>query len=122
MILSPPATVKLGRVEITGMELYADRIEVELEEEARPLASPNAFTWRGQRYGVVRVLRAWQDAGFADGGQRRHRWWERRHRNYFRVQTESGEIWDLYLDRGGGRQWYLSRRWEAGEGIGEGLR
>ena len=101
------------------MELYADRIEVELEEEAPVLPGPKAFTWSGQRYVVVRTLRVWQDASFPDRLRRRHRWWERRHRNYFRVQTESGETWDLYLDRGGGRQWYLSRRWEAGEGIGE---
>ncbi len=98
------------------MELYADRIEVELEEGVRALARPRSFVWRGERHVVTRILDAWYDAGFADPLRRKHSWWERRHRNYFRVQTESGEVWDIYLDRGGGkRQWYLSRRWKPGE-------
>ena len=98
------------------MELYADRIEVELEKGVRALARPRAFVWRGQRYEVARILDAWHDAGFAGQLRTKHGWWDRRHRNYFRVETESGEVWDIYLDRSGRkRQWYLSHRWESGE-------
>lgn len=99
------------------MELYADRIQVEMDDQPRALPAPRAFTWRGQRYPVVRILRTWHDVGFADRG-RPHRWWERRRRTYFRLQTESGDTWDIYLDRGGqGRRWYLSRRWRPGEKV-----
>ncbi len=93
------------------MDLLSEPIEVELRDEPGVLVRPCAFTWRGRRYGIVRLLEVWTDAGFADPGGRRKHWWERRHRNYYRVETEEGDVWDLYLDRSGRRRrWFLSRR------------
>ena len=81
------------------MELYADRIEVDMDDQPHALPAPRAFVWRGHCYQVVKVLRTWHDAGFANRG-RQQRWWERRHRTYFRVQTYNGHTCDIYLDRG----------------------
>jgi len=98
------------------MELYADPIEVELDESRRVLAGPKTFVWREQRYVVERIIKMWSDSSRPDQRRRKHGWWERRHRDYFRVQTESGEVWDIYRDRGGRRRlWYLSRRWDPSE-------
>ena len=97
------------------MELYSEAIEVELDETRSPQA-PRAFVCRGVRQEVAEVLTLWADAGFADPGRRQHQWWERRRRNYYRVRTTTGEVWELYLDRSGGRRrWFAGRRWEAGE-------
>ncbi|HEY3398728.1 MAG TPA: DUF6504 family protein [Armatimonadota bacterium] len=98
------------------MDIYAEPIFVEVRADQPVLPAPRAFVWRGQRYEVVRLLELWTDAGRADRSARRHGWWERHHRNYFRVETQGGETWDLYLDRSGGRRmWFVSRRWNAGE-------
>lgn len=99
------------------MQLYADRIEVEMDDGPRALPAPRAFLWRGGRYRVVKVVKAWHNVGFADR-RRRHGWLERRRRTYFRLQTENGDTWDIYLDRGGkGRHWYLARRWGPDEQV-----
>ena len=96
------------------MDLYSEPIEVELPAD-RVLPTPEAFTWRGARYPVVETTRAWMDYGFPPGVKRRS-WLERRHRNYYRVRTEDGSVWEVYLDRTGGRRkWFLSRRWQPGE-------
>lgn len=92
------------------MELYSERIEVELPQD-QALPAPVVFTWRGQRYEVRETVRRWTDTGFPPGAKRRS-WLERRHREYFRLRTEEGAVWEVYLDRAGGRRaWFLSRRW-----------
>ena len=91
-------------------EFVHEEIEVEFERKPGP---PVAIVWRGKRIAVAEVLRAWADHGF---GPFRYgtRWWQRRHRNYYRVRTAEGEVVECYLDRGRGR-WVLCRRW-AGQG------
>jgi len=76
--------------------------------EKKPNA-PDAFTWRGQTYRVVEVLSEWVDyerkgrmrrnmqpqhAAVASG---RGSWGVGQF--YFRVRTESDQIFDLYYDR-----------------------
>ncbi len=82
-----------------------EEIEVEFAKKPGP---PVSFVWRGERFAVVEVLRAWADHSFGSlryGG----RWWQRRHRNYYRVRTADGGLVDFYLDRGRGR-WILYRK------------
>ena len=98
------------------MELLSEPIEVEMPQDLVVLPHPLAFTWRGERYEVARLLEMWTDAGFGDRRKGKHHWWERRHRNCFRVETTDGNRWDLYLDRGGGRRkWFARRRWREEE-------
>lgn len=90
--------------------LISERIEVELSDPEHSLREPVAFTWRGKRYAVRAVLTAWVDAGFGAGEVTRT-WYRRRHRNYYRVETDEGEIYEIYLDRSGSRrEWVLAKR------------
>ncbi len=108
-------------------------IEVAFDEppelEKRP-GPPDGFVWEGRNYRVVAVLREWHDyrkrgktATFyikergsfrAKAAERRGSWGVGR--DYFRVRTETGEVFDVYYDRSpngpGGRKgsWFLFRQ------------
>lgn len=93
-------------------ELISERIEVELSDDERALRVPVAFTWRGQRYVIRQIVSVWVDAGFGAGEVTRT-WYRRRHRNAYRVETEGGEVFEVYLDRGGSRRdWVLAKKLE----------
>ncbi len=88
-------------------EIYSEKIEVECEGE--PLR-PVSFTWRGEMFLIKKIVRMWQDWGFAGGAPRKRTWRLRRHRNYFDVETESGRIFEIYLDRKGPElEWIIYR-------------
>lgn len=91
-------------------KLISERIEVETAAPAGGLQEPVAFTWRGHRFAVRRIVNAWVDTGFGRGEVTRT-WYNRRHRNYFRVEADDGQIYEFYLDRSGKRrEWFLARR------------
>ena len=75
---------------------FGQVIEVERDDETR---APTAFSFGGERHAVARVLTSWQDYGFPNDG-RRHTWRQRRHRNYYRLQTADGRRFEIYYDRG----------------------
>lgn len=77
---------------------YDEQVMVE-----RDAGMPMAFSWRGRRYQVADVIGRWRIEG---------RWWEEaRDREYWRVEARGGAVYDLYLDRQGGR-WHLERLWD----------
>lgn len=88
-------------------EFIGARIEVRTDlEEPTPLS----FTWEGREYGIIRIIRTWHDHGFSQAAPARN-WRSRRHRNVFLVQVASGEVYEIYLDRGSGRRdWYIYRQ------------
>ena len=113
-------------------ELYTDEIEVRFEKEPtvekRP-GLPAAFTWRGREYVIVELVKEWHDyrkrgKSKAFYEKERGSYWARASkrqgswgvgRDYYRVRTEVGEVFDIYFDRapkGQKRkgQWILSRR------------
>ena len=76
---------------------------------AGTVKEPVAFRWRGHDYHVAAILASWFDWGFSQGAKQKD-WRTRRHRNYFRVRADSGEVFEIYLDRGttsGVGEWYL---------------
>ena len=97
--------------------------------EKRP-GAPDSFVWEGRTYRVVAVLREWHDYHLrgkslsfytkeqgsfrAKKAQRRGTWGVGR--DYFRVRTDTGDVFDLYYDRDphgpGGRKgsWFLYRQ------------
>lgn len=92
------------------MNLISEKIRIETSAPTAGLKEPVAFTWRGHRYAIVRLVKAWVDAGFG-AGEATRTWYNRRHRNYYRVEADDGEMYELYLDRSGKRRdWYLARR------------
>ncbi len=81
--------------------------------EKRP-GCPDGFSWRGTTYRVVQMLREWHDymprgKNRAQAEREHGRFWVlaaqgRRGswgvgRDYYRVRTESGEVFDIYYDR-----------------------
>lgn len=70
----------------------------------------------GKLHVIKEVVAAWPDYGFGNASQKRHRWWQRHHRNYFHVRTAEDETFEIYFDRGVSlrnskyRKWYITRR------------
>jgi hypothetical protein len=89
------------------MEFIGEVISVETEGEVK---RPAGFTWRGQDYRVERILASWHDFQMPTE-LRRPKWTMRHHRNYYHVQTDTGERFEIYLDRGAKRpEWILLKR------------
>ena len=88
--------------------------EVEVEKGGSPLS----FCWDGQVYRIEKILKQWHDFDYSPLSPKKN-WRSRRHRNYFRVATETGETFELYCDRGtrlGVRKtWVLVRELEGDE-------
>lgn len=79
---------------------YDEQVRVEVERDA---GMPSAFSWRDRRYAVVDVIGRWRIEG---------RWWaDGRDREYWRVETSGGAVYDLYLDHRADR-WHLERVWD----------
>ena len=78
--------------------------------------APVSFRFDDNEYTVAEVLESWPDHGFGRASAGRNRWWQRHHRNYFRVLTTGGEVYEMYYDRGTSldnperKKWYLTRR------------
>ena len=80
-------------------------------EYAELTTSPTALVWRGTRYEVAEVVKAWQDWHTPAFAKHAQRWMHRRHRNCFVVRTTDGQLFELYFDRGSGkREWILFKK------------
>lgn len=113
------------------IRFIAREIEVEFDQPPalkKAPGCPDRFTWDGEQYDVQRKLGEWTDftrrgrmknnlrPANAAAASRRGSWGVGRF--YFRVQTASGRIFELYYDRApkdaGDREgsWYLYRELE----------
>ena len=85
---------------------------------------PDRFAWSGQTYRIVEKLSEWHDYGrrgrmarnmqpaHAAAAAQRGSWGVGR--DYYRVRTETGRVFELYYDRAPGKeagkgQWFLYR-------------
>ena len=87
-------------------QFIGEKIDV---ETGGVVKQPVSLVWRGHEYRVAEILASWFDWGFSSAVTQRD-WRTRRHRNYFRLQTDSGERFEIYLDRAPARaegEWYL---------------
>lgn len=92
-----------------------EKVKVELDDSH----SPASFYWRKRKHVVKKVLALWHDWGFGAAAPSKKTWRLRHHRNYYRVETDTGEVFELYLDRGAGRRtWVLTQRLEPREHAG----
>jgi len=78
------------------MDFIGEVIAMETEDEVR---RPARFTWRGRGYTIVRILASWRDCSMP-AQVRRPRFTMRHHRNYYHIQTDTGDRFEIYLDRG----------------------
>ncbi|MDI6823861.1 MAG: DUF6504 family protein [Bacillota bacterium] len=93
-----------------SMEFIGRPVAVEWVQEAG-WKRPVAFTWGGRTLRVQAVVARWDDYGFGLAAPARKKWYQRRHRTCYEVETEGGERFRLYLDRAGGRRrWVLVSR------------
>ena len=89
---------------------FGRRVRVTCRQDAAGFLLPAEFALGDEVVRIAEVLRQWHDRGFA-GTARQRTWLERRHRTHYRVRGDDGRIYDLYVDRTGGRrEWYLLRR------------
>lgn len=78
-------------------KFISQEISVSRDEDS---GRPVSFTWNGRVYQVKEIIAVWPDWGFPPGSPKRKNWRMRRHRNYYRVETAGGEVFELYHDRG----------------------
>lgn len=77
---------------------------------------PVSFRLDDRDYEITEILESWPDYSFGRSSLHLKKWWQRRHRNYYRVKTAEGEVFELYYDRGTGpghperKKWFLTRR------------
>jgi hypothetical protein len=70
---------------------------------------------------IEEILETWANHSFGSLSPQRQRWWLRRHRNYYRVRTKEGEVFEVYHDRGTSlkypehKKWFLYRKLDAGD-------
>ena len=94
-------------------QFFSQEIEVTV---SGGIKAPTSFRLGDQEYLISDILEAWHDHGFGLTPLRRRKWWQRRHRNYYRVKTTQGEVFEIYYDRGTSlkrpelKKWFLYRQ------------
>ena len=99
-------------MDIKPLRFIGEPIQVQFDQqptlEKKP-GCPDRFVWRGEIHRIVELLSEWHDHGrrgrmahnmrpaHAAAAARRGSWGVGR--DYFRVRTDSGQIFDLYYDR-----------------------
>ncbi len=61
----------------------------------------DSFEWRGQQYKIVEVINLFRALDL------RRPWWRRRHRDFFTVKVDTGQVFKLYFHRGPGRRYWV---------------
>ncbi|MDO8055835.1 MAG: hypothetical protein Q6361_03160 [Candidatus Hermodarchaeota archaeon] len=87
-------------------KFISERISVEVED----LEKPVKFTWRNQEYIIREIIASNRRLDL------KTTWYRRKHRDYFIVEVESGERFELYRHRvPGPPYWVLSRQLPSSE-------
>ena len=77
---------------------------------------PVSFRLDDCQYIIDDILEQWPDYGYGKQPPKRKRWYHRRHRNYYKVKTTEGNVFEIYYDRGTNlkhpelKKWFLSRQ------------
>ena len=81
---------------------------------ARKPGAPQTIVWGARTIPITRVVSTWVETGSGTLARHARRWWLRRRRTYYVVETPQG-VFELYHDRGERRRdrWVLVRRVEA---------
>jgi hypothetical protein len=121
------------RMELKPLRFIGESIEVEFDQtptlEKVP-GCPDRFLWQGRTYEITEKLAEWHDytrrgrmarnmrPTHLAAASRRGSWGVGR--DYYRVRTHTGRIFDLYYDRAPGKAgerkggWFLFREMSAG--------
>lgn len=92
------------------MEFVGEVIRVETEGTVK---RPARFRWRGADYTISRIVHSWHDYSMPVN-LRRPKWTMRHHRNCYVVETNGGDRFEIYFDRGKKRpDWVLLKHLDA---------
>ncbi len=76
------------------------------------VCAPASFTWRGATLQVETILQVHAEAAWPRTSRTRG-WWQKRRRTHWIVRAGDGHVYQLTLDRTGGRrQWVLLKQVE----------
>ena len=95
------------------MKFIGKEIEVTTGGEVK---APVSFRLEDRQYIIAEILEQWPDYGYGKQPPKRKKWYHRRHRNYYRVKTTEGEVYEIYYDRGANlkypelKKWFLTRQ------------
>lgn len=93
-----------------GGEFLGVEVEVAFAKKSGP---PTGFVRGQETVPITRVLSSWTDTGWGGLPSQARRWWLKRRRTYYLVDTPQG-VFELYHDRGGRQErWMLVRRVEG---------
>jgi len=82
-------------------KFISERISVEVEDLERPVK----FTWRNREYIIREIIASNRRLDL------KSTWYRRKHRDYFIVEVDSGERFEIYRHRvPGPAYWVLSRQ------------
>ena len=76
-------------------------VEVFFQEKPGP---PAGFRWEGKEYRIAEILEFRRELDF------KRSWWRRRHRDWYKVRTSDGHVFELYFHRGPGRRYWVLLR------------
>jgi len=94
-------------------QFFGREIDVTVSGE---VSVPVSFRLGSREYEISQILDAWHDYGFGRSPLRHRKWWQRRHRNYYRVKTTQDDVFEIYYDRGTSlrhpeyKKWFLYRQ------------
>jgi hypothetical protein len=91
-------------------QFFSEKIEVKIDTAKK---TPASFVWNKKEYLITGLIAVWQDWGFPKGSPKAKNWRLRHHRNYYRVQTEEDEVFEIYLDRKTKKEegeWYIYQK------------
>ena len=89
-------------------------VSVKTEDEK---GVPVSFVLEKQEHKIAEILESWPDYGFGRKVSGQTKWWQRHHRFYYKVKTDTGETYEIYSDRKVStrsrttRKWYASRKY-----------
>ena len=81
-------------------KFIGERISVEVAD----LEKPTSFTWRGRQFKIIEINASTRRLDL------RSTWYRRKHRDYFIVQVESGERFEIYRHRVPGKPYWVITR------------
>ena len=91
-----------------AQQFFGRKIDVATSGEVK---IPISFRLGDREYVIAEIIETWHDYGFGKSPLRRKRWWLRRHRNYYRVKTTEGKIFEIYYDRGTKPEYAERKKW-----------
>lgn len=94
---------------------FGEQIDVATEKFS---AIPVSFFIGEEWHKVNEILLVWHDYKFPND-DRKHRWWQRKHKNFYRLSAVGGRIFEIYFDldsRGknsDSRRWYVTKEFDC---------